>query len=284
MKDARKEKNEKKENKNLFIMMLRIVKGEGDPKQDEKKKASGTVAIYKPKDTIRLKIAPLDKKPSTQEVSQSFNDAKRFFSEYIGSPKYMERFNKYGTYGKYGEAVDKAAIQGRKDLVNSVKLRIVDNSVRGSEYADWDKSVILDPVQMRKRGISPGSTAAHEMSHVAGAMPVHLELPTSMNDARYTSREALNEIGKRNKASEEHDASPWEAKADIDALRYLLWKDKIHDPSKEDFTPEMLKKAKEKYKDNLTTHRLFNHFEDEDLIWLMNNIAANDKKSNSNIS
>jgi hypothetical protein len=65
-----------------------------------------------------------------------------------------------------------------------------------------------------------------------------------------------------------------EVKADLDGLRYLLYTEGIHDASSEDFSTEDLEKAKKKlWNKSITLRRLLHQYSDEDLEWLLNNIA-----------
>ena len=74
---------------------------------------------------------------------------------------------------------------------------------------------------------------------------------------------------------DEHDVAFDETKSDIDALRYLLNKNKIYDTRTQDFTKEHLQRAKKTIKD-FSFDRLQRLYNDEDLVDLMNIIAAND--------
>jgi hypothetical protein len=73
----------------------------------------------------------------------------------------------------------------------------------------------------------------------------------------------------------DHDDRPEEMKADIDALRFELFKDKIYDARTQDFKQEHLDKAK----NSLRKQRLQKHYTDEDLIYLMNTIAQQEKEN-----
>jgi hypothetical protein len=75
----------------------------------------------------------------------------------------------------------------------------------------------------------------------------------------------------------DHDTRPEEMKADIDALRFELFKDKIYDARTQDFKQEHLDKAK----NSLRKQRLQKHYTDEDLIYLMNTIAQQNKGQKS---
>jgi hypothetical protein len=70
----------------------------------------------------------------------------------------------------------------------------------------------------------------------------------------------------------DHDNRPSELKADIDALRYQLYRQGVYDPGTQDFTREHLEKAKPSF----TRNRLNEHFNDDELIDLMNKLSYNE--------
>lgn len=74
-----------------------------------------------------------------------------------------------------------------------------------------------------------------------------------------------------------HDLQPSENKADLDALRYQMYKYGIYDTKKGNIDKTTLKKALEhpKIKDSITTKRLLLNFTLEDIMKLNNTIAGN---------
>lgn len=200
------------------------------------------------------KIAPAQEDPSAKQ--------KLFYERYIQSQKYRERLAKQ----KY-EDID-AIIEARLRNVHNTKSELVGS---GASYYDLidSKKVLLDTTQPAFRDY-PETVKAHEFGHVAGDMRVIGNPYLRMN-----SEDSLA-LSKRNKATNPHDSRPHEFKADMDALRYLLRKDRIYDASTQDFTPELLKKVKDKYNTDPAVGRLLkNSKSDEDLIYLMNTVAAN---------
>jgi hypothetical protein len=73
----------------------------------------------------------------------------------------------------------------------------------------------------------------------------------------------------------DHDNRPSELKADIDALRYQLYRQGVYDPGTQDFTREHLEKAKPSF----IRSRLDEHFTDDELIDLMNKLSYNENNS-----
>lgn len=128
-------------------------------------------------------------------------------------------------------------------------------------YTDVTRSsVTIDP-----NAPDPEGTAAHEIGgHTEGGF--------------YTGTpEIQEEINKRNKAyakdPKSYEADVKEVRADLVRFRYNAEKDDIYKSTGEfkEFTQEDLDKMKKA--DHEGHYRLFKNFEDDDLIWLMNNIA-----------
>jgi hypothetical protein len=120
---------------------------------------------------------------------------------------------------------------------------------------------------------NPDEVFSHEFSH-------NVEFP-------YTERFEDAVSSKMTGALDDHDEDVEETRADLGGLRYFLNKAGIYDASKEDFTPEHLKKASEKLKDNDLFNRLRTIYSnDEDFIWTMNKMASTNNldSQTSNIS
>lgn len=142
------------------------------------------------------------------------------------------------------------------------------------------------------------STVAHELGHIMGARPGRKGVAQKITPAEE------NEIQKRNiqlkKLSlksgipyneieinryNEHQISPYENKADIEALRYLMYKRGITKSYGENIDKEKLKKAFEdkELKNDKFIKRLKSNFEEKDIIYLNNILAAN-MQQNQNIA
>ena len=90
---------------------------------------------------------------------------------------------------------------------------------------------------------------------------------------------------------ETHTYSPYENKADFDALRYMMYKSGTYDSSKSWEQNEKTGKLKGEFgkqhleemelhpmfKENMLYKRIKENFEDEDIIWILNNIAQNNQ-------
>lgn len=247
-------------------------------------KTNGTVALYRPKDTkiVQLdpveeikagRLHPLKKEPTIQEIKKAENDTERFFLNYLSSPKYVERLYKQG----YSIEEIPTVISDRKNrlLNRKVSYRKGETNVQSGE-----NSINFDTDEMKTYGLLPYTTVSHELSHIVGS-------GTSQKKHGSLNTDEYFDIYDRNKLSGQrdyHDSFPWEMKADIDALRSLLYRDKIYDTGKQDFNPEHLRKVREKYSDDFNVRRLLRYLSEDDLMYLMNNIAATNKKGYSGVS
>lgn len=241
-----------------------------------------------PRKKVLLKI----KKPDVAALDHDLDynastyrkDVVDFFNNYIDSPNYKARLLKQG----YNEQEANDAISLRKANLSVTDIKKQLGRPTGSEYDPKDQKVYVDPLQWVKYpNFSLRGLLSHEYSHVAGAMhPLSPKIPSPMR----LSNKEMDEIESRNKlfkiktapenmvAGILHDRAGHEGKADMDALRYMMYKDGLYNTGKQDFNLELLNIAKKKYSGDFNVARLFKNFSDQDIIWLMNNIAANNHK------
>lgn len=209
-------------------------------------------------------------KPETGEV-------KDFYNQYLNSPNFRKRALEQGRSN-----VDELIT----DRMNNIKgvTTTVDNTL-GSMYDAPDYTVVYNPKDAAEFGFPMQSVLAHEYGHTIGASQgkylINPNLELNQNEMNaFTSRNKLARVNTtgmtdQQKLDVEHDSRPSESKADLDALRFRLFKDKIYDTGTQEFSPELLKKAKELYKNDNIVNRLFQNYSDEDLIYLMNHVAKN---------
>lgn len=216
--------------------------------------------------------------------------AKDFYNSYLNSPNYKKRL----------------MAQGNDKPDDAIKLRLANMYVteakkhwgKETAYGAPDQKVYINPVSfLQYPDLKPRSTVAHEFSHVVGAMvPGHPKMPAPMtmnekesheiekrNKFRKLSADQWNRLPLSVRLDAEHDINPNETKADLDAIRYMLYTDGIYDTGTQEFNKETLKKVKAKYGNDRMIKRLQDNYSDEDIIWMMNNIAAKNK-TNSNLA
>jgi len=221
----------------------------------------------------------LDKKESPQ----------KFIQNYINSPKYRERLESSDYYN-----VDEE-IKIRSKNLKDTKVNY--SPLNSDKYDPVNNTIYVGDINDTKYNLPTGYTEAHEFTH---AELDNVNLPdditpydeykssgfknTRLNDYDNTNlRFRLKDVDNPEKVSS-HTWSSGENKADLNALRYSLYKQGIYDTGKESFTEEHLKKLKDSNKSNpyeKSGERLMKNYTDKDLIWLMNNIAQNSNNNNN---
>jgi hypothetical protein len=211
----------------------------------------------------------------------------KWTQEYIKSPKYKERLSNFYKYPEY--------IQGQREQ-QVRNIQFVDNSGSAAQYDTSENKMYLprsyDP------GISPMEVQAHELSHATNANPDRAALRLSSQEESYiydrtrfpdqslrssfqsNAREQGKTVSQYLKNGPTHDLAPSENKSDIDAFRYLLNQQGIYNAGKQDITPEVLQRAKQNpaVQKSFSSKRLFQNFQDKDLIDIMNKVAMNKSK------
>jgi hypothetical protein len=239
--------------------------------------------LHGPQDTAKFNGKVYEKRLGKMQSGGVANDIKSYYNEYLNSPNYTKRLQKQGYTDPQQAILDRAA--------NLKATGYMEDDLLESQYSIPNNMVIINPNDAKAWGMPISTMTAHEFGHVTGGadnqFPTKPNLQLNANEVDY--------INKRNKArtmdttgmTEEqkldqiHDSRPAETRGDLDALRYRLFKDKLYNTGTEDFTPEHLKQAKEKYKDDNMVNRLFKNYSDKDLIDLMNNIAYNKQNNRS---
>ena len=214
------------------------------------------------------------------------SDIKSFYNKMIGSPWYKQRLinNDYGK--KFKKGVDNI-IKDRLERVNDASLQNIQkddgflNQVyrlatsgeftkvgSGSYYNPDNKEITMVESQMNREKAHPRTILAHEYGHP--------ETDGWFSDKEIKLLQQFNPSPI--KKLTEHDKQPSENKADINSLRYNLYKAKSFDPStgkyntpSEKFEPSLF----EKIKDDAAVKRLRNNYTDDHLIKLINIIADN---------
>jgi hypothetical protein len=206
--------------------------------------------------------------------NKEFQKEIQFYNDYLNSPVYKKRIEGMGWENT------EQVIKDRLNNLNTMTIQRGDYGDYGSSYKYRTNKAYVDNGEIKNRNSDKSTIAAHEISHGIGSMEIrgNSKIPNlNLND-----NERLN-INKRNNASDPHDSMPSELKAEIDALRYKLFEDKIYDTKTQEFNKYFLNKAKSKYKSNKDIKRVFDNVKDDDLIWLMNNIASTEDMDNNNI-
>ena len=147
---------------------------------------------------------------------------------------------------------------------------------------------LTNPILDSKEFLTGPDVTAHEVGHAfakKGFIPRTVqETLRGMQDKWYKTNVAKDPNYPK---LTEHDRSASETKSDIDALRYMFFKTGIYDTRSGDFNKGLMKEGIKAFEDkNYFMNRLRRLYSDDDIIWMMNNIAANKPITNkySNIA
>lgn len=229
---------------------------------------------------------PID--PPTERLQRkSPASPKEYFQNYLRSPKFIERRSNSGDTSPRSTAIDRmnriedveiTEQNGSPNMIGQFVNNITDTpySTNGSVYRSDIDSIIYDKEDSSKLGVPKDQIIAHEYGHAA--VDNDKEFVSNLNQFELDNiKSRLN----TNKHMSKHDLKPEELKSDLDALRYLYYKNGIYNAGKEDFNEDLLNQIED---NNFIKKRLLKNTKSkEDLIWLMNNIASNKTSSNKNI-
>lgn len=210
---------------------------------------------------------------------------KQFMQQYVQSPKYEQRLSSSGydvndeiparleniektrSYNQYG--APGSQVQARFQQEGRPFTR------GGSSFLPKSNAIIVDLKQAEEKGISPDYISAHEFGHAETGVTGEYDDVTGIRKSRlnaYDNESIINRLGE--KANPIFKKVPDEIKSDLSGLRYELYDKDIYDAGTEDFKLEDLQKLDNSYIKN----RLLKNYSEEDLEWLMNNIASTDGK------
>lgn len=279
---------------------------------DKNNKKNIAKGVYKNNTPLRNTVSDIIN-PSTETLNtfNPDNSVRNWYLNYLNSPKYKERLEN-SAY----DNVDQTISDRRNRIQNINVLKNDPYGANGSFYMGANNDIFIDQKQINKLETTRNDILAHEFSHSINAShgnirdpndrngrvvsaPQNLRLNTHEEDyilsrnnelkkKPYLIGEARRIAGEKNEtigdvlAYLNHEYSPSENKSDIDAFRYMLNREGLYDAGKENFTPEILKKAKKNknIKNAFNSQRLLDHFSESDLVDIMNNVAqTNNKKS-----
>jgi len=201
---------------------------------------------------------------------KDFNKVKEWFNNYIDSPLYKRNLENSGYLD-----VDKV-INQRKSNVGKTEY-VYDENRLGTYYQPNTNTVHHAPIKDSEiwskefESVLPqDSVLAHEFGHSVLDDSKSFFGKQTPGYNRYD----YEQLQKRNK-DRKISRGPNENYADQKALQYEAAKLGIYKPGYEEFTKEHLDKLPVHIKD-----RALKNYSEEDLIWLMNNIAQNNNNTN----
>lgn len=238
---------------------------------------------------------------TNEELSKKYNPdeaVRNWFIDYMISPKYKERLR------NFGYANPNQVISDRINRLRNVKINPQTDHKVGSSYNADKNEVFMDNEQASELKTTRDDILSHELSHASNSAinvklgPDYRPMESPSNTSLSPSEEKY--IGEKNKkvgaglmsvaedngikhnktmssilSEVNHDYAPDENKSDLDAFRYILKKEGIYDAGEQDFTPELLEKAKtnKNIKKSFNTQRLLKYFSEDDIVNMMNKIA-----------
>lgn len=252
---------------------------------------TGETQYMEPGKDYKFKGKKVTEYPVRQYGGPISDDVQQFHLDYVNSPKYRERLTKSGYEDVPGEIKTRAKNLADVDIDYSYpsefkKFITQEYPLHGSYYDPENNEINLDydnDMQALPR-VYPTfakpyqrEIEAHELGHTQ-LRPDQNTNNTSRLNARdkYVLYDRLRPAKGLN--TEDHDRNPTELKADLDAYRYMLNKSGKYDAGKQDFTKDHLKKSKKTF----VKDRLQQNYSDEDIIWLMNNVADASKSNRKN--
>lgn len=220
-------------------------------------------------------------------------DPAEFYKSWIQSPEYERRLKSTG----YSDVPNKQRVdelsqieqvkKERLGLLENIQPLEYDPSKRSEAIIDYYDGSTINVNPSDYKTFSKQSVEAHEIAHVAtptstmsndefgifmGSM-----LPSKKPIVSGVQGSKEREASKEAVADFEHLIKPWEAKADLDALRFMMYDKGIYDITKgKKFTESDFEKVKQSF----GKERVFKRFTDkmgkENFVKLMNTIAKAD--------
>lgn len=188
------------------------------------------------------------------------NKYQDFYDNYINSDGYKSRLAGQG----YDPVQVAQVIADRTKSINNTSVQ----QTSGRSKAIDPNVIAINP---KEGDASFDEIASHEYSHKAGAGAPDGDPNLTLNSNELDMLNSLNKAGSR---ANEHIKNPYEAKADLDAFRFLM-----NDIKKPDTptTQEDLDKARQSdvIKNSVIDRRLKKRYSDPDLLKLLNGIAVN---------
>jgi hypothetical protein len=221
-------------------------------------------------------------------------DPAEFYKSWIQSPEYEQRLKATG----YGDLPDKwldGKDVGGVDYTKQQRLDLLEN-IQPFEYDKYKKSearpfdvggptININPLDYE--GSARQSIEAHEIAHVGTPTMSYQESEIIRNAMLPMKEPVLSGV----QGSKERDASrraledfkhlqkPEEAKADLDALRFMMYDKGIYDITKgQKFTESDFEKAKQNLGKDRVFKRLADRMGKKNFVKLMNTIASADSE------
>lgn len=234
---------------------------------------------------------PGDKKATNKTISKD-QPVVDWMGSYVNSPKYKDRLSNFYKFPGY--------IQNqRANVLGGTKITETPSGT--TQYYSSGNEVTVSQPQLNRLKAGRAEALTHELGHAVNKNTENKAAALSLPESRFIMQrnkgltpELTSNFLKSAKESgrplsklmggDLHDVAPSENKSDIDALRFLMKQRGIYDAGTQDATPDVLKKAAADpvIKKSFIFKRLKDSFEDQDLLDIMNKVATNKSKKQSN--
>ena len=242
---------------------------------------------------VQQAVQPTVKPTATVPYLQT-KDPAEFYKSWIQSPEYEQRLKATG-YGNLPDRWLDGKDVGGVDYTKQQRLDLLEN-IKPFEYNKYKKSeakpfdiggptININPLDYE--GSSRQSIEAHEIAHVGTPTMSYQESEIIRNSMLPMAEPKLSGVqgSKEREASKsaledyQHSQKPEEVKADLDALRFMMYDKGIYDITKgQKFTESDFEKAKQNLGKDRVFKRLENRMGKKNFVKLMNTIASADSE------
>tara|TARA_R110001606_G_scaffold348056_1_gene497528 strand:+ start:4203 stop:5663 length:1461 start_codon:yes stop_codon:yes gene_type:complete len=215
--------------------------------------------------TKSYKYKELGGMADTDKFDENTYDPINFAEYYYKSDKHKQRMENSG--------YTPAEIDKRSEFLDTDFEIDVNNNTDDRSYADpTNQRIHIDVKGDEEKGYRSDEVLPHEVAHLSTGLK-----GLNKTDVKQISdRHKIVKDGGKFTTEEEEYRWALEAKADLDSIRYLLFQADIYDAGLEDFDFYDLTKAKELLGDSEILRRVLENYDENDFMWLMNNVAIGD--------
>jgi len=212
------------------------------------------------------------------DLSNRTLSPKEFTEKYIQSPIYKKRMELSGYEDlEKNRQTRLKAVQESNTIIQEKTPSIakqISNELNGIPYSNsgsnavTPKYVIVDKSEAKKYNVPVSSIETHEYSHKETGIDKDLLNNNDIMQLQDRLRPTIRD---------EHDIDPTENKADMNALRYELYKSGV-----DVFNGKIEQKHLDMIRNSKSSggKRLLKNYEDKDALWLLNNVAQNKQNNN----
>jgi len=209
---------------------------------------------------------------------------KEFLLYYIESEIYLERLKERWYEDPEAEQIKRYNTVQETKIIKSDKVKW-DMTLREMIMRSWNRWPDLTRSNARARWAVVVNTKQIEWISTFAEVLVHELMHKARLGWKYLTDQERNYLLNLNwkiwlsRHDLDHNNKPDEIISDLATLRFLMYNDEIFDAACDTFTNEHLQIIKQKYKNNYMFKRLFEQFNDDDFIEILNNIAMQNENT-----